>query len=576
MMRAYSKRLNQRGATLLMTVGFMLLALGSLALVMDTGRLYLEKRRLQRIVDVAALDAANRGVLCGPTDAESVRQIAQASVTRNGYVGTLAANQVELGKLSVASGARVFTPNSADADAVRITVNKTVSASFFGGGLTGQSISLQSSAVAERSLLAGISAGSNLLALNSSASPLLGPLTKALFGKSANLNLSALTYNGIANANVTLRDLLGVSGLNLLTSDLTVGGINAALATNVTLANLINTSIDVLGDKGVVSAQLNTLQTGIKTANVRLSDFVQVSASDALDSQVNVLDFIMGGAYAANKGSALGLDLSTSGLAISGLANLGVTLKVIEPPQLAYGKAGESSPGVPRTVVKTAQIKLIASAKVTVPLLANLQLGVAVNAADGRVWLKEAQCQTLGNPYRVTLNGTTSTLTTAIGNPTYLANNDAWKDQTDSTLAITMQSNSANIDILSLPILGPTVRVKISGVIPRGTGASRDAIISVNDRVTDLPTNPAVNISSGLAGLTSSVGSSQLNIGLSLLGIPLLPAGLLGNVTSTLLPLVNGLLSTLLTPLLNLLGINLNSVDTTITTIDDSGVRITY
>lgn len=574
-MRFRSSRSAQRGATLLMTVSFMLLALSTLALVVDTGRLYLEKRRLQRIVDVAALDSANRGVLCGPTDSESVRQIAQASATRNGYVGTITTNQVEFGKLAVASGARVFTVNSADPDAVRLTLSKSVPASFFGGGLTGQSITLQATAVGERSLLAGITAGSNLLALSSSASPLLGPITKALFGKSANLGLSALSYNGIANAGVTLRDVLGVSGLNVLTSDLTVGGINSALAINVTLANLINTSIAVLGNKGVVNAQLNTLQTGIKSANVRLSDFLQVSASDALDTQVNVLDLIMAGAYAANKSSALALDLSTSGLAISGLTNLGLTMKVIEPPQVAYGKAGESSPGVPRTVVKTAQLKLIASAKVTLPLLANLQLGVAVSAADGRVWLKEAQCQTLGNPYRITLNGTTSTLTTAIGNPTYLTSNDAWKDQTDSTLSATMQANSANIDILPI-LFVPTVRVKISGVVPRGTGASRDVLISVSDRVAELPTNPAVNISSGLSGLTSSVSGSQLNIDLALLGIPLLPSGLLTSVTSTLVPLVSGLLGTLLTPALDLLGINLNSVDTSLTTIDDSGVRISY
>jgi len=572
-MRFSPSRSAQRGATLLMTVGFMLLALSTLALVLDTGRLYLEKRRLQRIVDVAVLDAANRGVLCGPTDTESVRLIAQASATRNGYVGTVSSPQVEFGKLAVVSGARVFSVNAADPDAVRLTLSKSVPASFFGGGLTGQNITLQATAVGQRSLLAGITAGSNLLALNSSSSPLLGPITKALFGKSANLGLSALTYNGIANAGVTLRDLLGVSGLNVLTGDLTVGGINTALATNVTLANLINTSIAVLGDKGVVNAQLNTLQTGIKSANVNLADFLQVSASEALDTQVNVLDIITAGAYAANKGSALALDLSTSGLAISGLANLGLTIKVIEPPQVAYGKPGESSPGVPRTLVKTAQLKLIASAKVTVPLLANLQLGVAVSAADGRVWLKEAQCQTLGNPYRITLNGTTSTLTTAIGNPTYLTNNDAWKDQTDSALTTTMQANSANIDILPI-LFVPTVRVKIYGVIPRGTGASRDVQISVNDRTTDLPSNPAVNISSGLSGLTSSVGSSQLGIGLSLLGIPLLPAGLLTSVTSTLLPLVSGLLGTLLTPALDLLGINLNSVDTTLTTIDDSGVKI--
>jgi len=568
----------QRGASLLMVMGFMLLTLSSLAIVLDTGRLYLEKRKLQRLVDVVALDVANRSVLCGPTDTASIRDIAQASAVRNGYTGTLAVGQVELGKLAITAGARSFVPNSADPDAIRITATKTVPASFFGGGLTGQQISLSSSSVAERSLLAGISAGTNLLLLDSATSPLLDPLTRALFGKPINLKLDALTYRNIAHANVTLGQLLGSDGLNLLGTDLSIGAVNTALATDITLVDLIRASVDVLKVDGVTYAQLNSLHTGVKSANLALSDIISVGASDTLDAQINVIDVIMAGAYAANMGNALEIDLSKAkpGISIPGLTDLGLNVKVIEPPQIAFGKAGESSPGVPRTVANTAQLKLVARAKVTLSPIANLAIGVAVNAADGRVWLKEAQCQTLGSPYKVTLNGTTSTLTTAIGNPDYLKNNDGWKDLIDSPLWTLMQANTANIDILPLPILGPTVRVKIAGVVPRGVGASRDAQITVSDRVAELPTIPSINISSGLPGLTSSVSSTQLDINLSLLGIPLLPAGTLNSVTTTLLPLLGGLLNSLLSPVLNLIGINLNSVDVNLTTIDDSGVRISY
>lgn len=52
--------LKEQGATLIMTAGFMLLAVLCLSLVVDTGRLYVEKRGLQRIADVAALEVASR------------------------------------------------------------------------------------------------------------------------------------------------------------------------------------------------------------------------------------------------------------------------------------------------------------------------------------------------------------------------------------------------------------------------------------------------------------------------------------------------------------------------------------
>lgn len=41
-----------------MVAGFMFLAVSFLALSVDTGRLYLDKRNLQRLADTAALEAA--------------------------------------------------------------------------------------------------------------------------------------------------------------------------------------------------------------------------------------------------------------------------------------------------------------------------------------------------------------------------------------------------------------------------------------------------------------------------------------------------------------------------------------
>ena len=51
----------QRGAIGLMAAVTLALALAFTLLVIDSGRLYLEKRNLQRIADMAALEAATRG-----------------------------------------------------------------------------------------------------------------------------------------------------------------------------------------------------------------------------------------------------------------------------------------------------------------------------------------------------------------------------------------------------------------------------------------------------------------------------------------------------------------------------------
>ena len=47
----------QRGAIGLMAAGTLALALGFMLLVIDSGRLYLEQRKLQRVADTAALEA---------------------------------------------------------------------------------------------------------------------------------------------------------------------------------------------------------------------------------------------------------------------------------------------------------------------------------------------------------------------------------------------------------------------------------------------------------------------------------------------------------------------------------------
>jgi len=60
----FNGKARQRGAIGLMAAATLSLALVLMLLVVDTGRLYMEQRKLQRVVDSAALEAVSRGGNC--------------------------------------------------------------------------------------------------------------------------------------------------------------------------------------------------------------------------------------------------------------------------------------------------------------------------------------------------------------------------------------------------------------------------------------------------------------------------------------------------------------------------------
>ena len=73
----------QRGAIGMMAALTLGMALVFVLLVVDSGRLYLEKRDLQRVADMAALEASTRGGDCAAGATATV--YANASANRNGF-----------------------------------------------------------------------------------------------------------------------------------------------------------------------------------------------------------------------------------------------------------------------------------------------------------------------------------------------------------------------------------------------------------------------------------------------------------------------------------------------------------
>lgn len=534
--RVFSRR--QRGAIGLFGILTLLLALVFTALAVDAGRLWFERRQIQAIADLAALEAA-RGLGCGG-NAGNVVAAAQAAATRNGFTGDLTAspNVVEVGGLTTVAGLRRFTPGTAT-DAVHVVASETVPASLVLGGFFGEStlISAEATARAEPSH-ATFSAGSYLLRV--SATPedanLLNLLLGGLLGSS--LSLDALSYQGLAATDVNLAQLVRAHG--------SVGTVEQLLAADLSVAEVIGLAAAAVGQQAAVDAAVGAgletlLSAAVNQANVRLGDVLDVSvpASDAAGKVgINVLDLVTTTLLVANKQHAISLPLAVN---LGSLINVNALVNVIQPPQIAVGPPGRNAAGDWCAQARTAQLEVKAT------VLANLGVARLDLALGAQVAQGEAHLESLD-----TVPGATRTV---IGATPGIA-----------TLNLT---NAAGTGPATLTALGIPVGIGLD--LPVQTAGSADLVYDVASPVAEnLPMTRSI-----AAPVGNSLAAALSNPHAVHLDLPLL-GGLLNGILSPLLgsvvsPLLGFIGSALLDPLLKLLGIQLGGLDVTIEDIEYTG-----
>ncbi|MGB8924568.1 MAG: pilus assembly protein TadG-related protein [Pseudomonas sp.] len=369
----------QHGAIGLMAAATLSLALVLMLLVVDTGRLYMEQRKLQRVVDSAALEAVSRGGNCqsGLTAAAYAGQ----SAVRNGY--TVDANNTlatTCGNLqTAASGLRTFTVDATQSAAVKVAASRTVTTSFAGGVqalFTGSPVSLSTtlnaSAVAALPIptVAQLNIRSTLASINTAQSNILNPLFSGLLG--GNVNLTALGWDGLLNTDINLLSYLNQLAINL---NVAAGNYTQLLNTQATVTQLIQAAATVVqlnGATATVITALGQLQVAaINAAPVKLGDILQLqtgTTAAGLDANLQLLQLIQGVVQLANSKSAVAATLPIS---VLGLANVTVRVKVIEPPQFSAigdpARAKANPLGPDRIYVRTAQIRTMLS--VNLPVL---------------------------------------------------------------------------------------------------------------------------------------------------------------------------------------------------------------
>ena len=372
----------QRGAIGLMAAATLSVALVAMLLVVDTGRLYMEQRKLQRVVDNAALEAVSRGGNCLP--GLTAATYAGQSAVRNGFTvdanNTLATTCGSL--VTAATGLRSFTVDATQAAAVRVVGSHTLTTSFAGGVqalFSGTAVSLNTTlnatavAAKPQPTIAQLNIRSTLATINTAQSNILNPLFSGLLG--GNVNLTALGWDGLLKTDINLLSYLNQLAINL---NVAAGNYTQLLNTQATVTQLIQAAATVVqlnGATAEVITALGQLQVAaINAAPVKLGDILQLqtgTTAAGLDANLQLLQLVQGVIQLANSKSAVAATLPIS---VLGLANVTVKVKVIEPPQFsAIGDpalAKVDPLGANRIYVRTAQIRTLVS--VNLPVLSGV------------------------------------------------------------------------------------------------------------------------------------------------------------------------------------------------------------
>lgn len=545
-MSRHSKK-QQQGAIGLFGVLTLMMAVLFVAVAVDSGRMWMVKRQLQNVADMAAIAAGGQAGGCGQGGGSNIQQqlivaAAQSAAMANGFQGDLAAapNAVQLGTYATDdSGVRTFMASNTERRAVRVLATREIPSSLFAGGIFNQRILLQAEAMAAiRTPFAAFRVGSTAAAIDTAESALLNNLLGRVLG--SNLSLRAIDYRGLANTNVTLLDLVRAGDAR----DLNVGSVSELLNAPVALNNfmqILNLAVtqegsqaSLLGgvDRGLVQSALSQLLGSVNTTQVRLGNILQVSNPDSsavAATGINLLSLIQTAALVANGNNLIRLPL---GISLLGLANISTDIRVIEPPQLAIGVPAGRGNQMACTIARTAQVRVETSVNANVLALAGVNLRLNLEVAPGRAELMEINTGIMTN---VTMNAY----------PGLVA------------LTLTNNQNNGPAEITLLSFLGggiPLARIRL--IAPIAQASANTMVFAVEHPVSShLPM--AMNSYSGV-GRSLAGFATQGSLNIEVLGVNL---GLLDTiVTGLVVPLLAEVTRSVLDPLLKLLGINIAGI----------------
>ncbi|QUJ69756.1 hypothetical protein KDD30_23860 (plasmid) [Photobacterium sp. GJ3] len=588
-----SSQSRQRGAVGAGLILLMFSMVLFLSLAVDTGRLYMEKRQLQKQADLAAL-SLGRGAcyIDGVNNKEALDTLVKQNLAANGFDTDTQNPIIEYGVAQINSNQWDFDPTSTKVQSAgKVTISKTVPASLITQITRSGDVTLSASAAVYKRMSVGFGIGSSTARLSPNAGLINALLGSALQGS---LNLDVASYQGLANTEIKLGGLLSaMDEMGLLTVELSAGTLDQVLSTDISVAELIQASIDAVASHSVLDAtvlpallQLDSLAQ-VSGLDLTLSEILVLSAGSdamggeirraALASHIALYDLITGAIYAAKGSNAIVIDslnVDTNGLLGLGLLGLTVDATIIEPPKFTVGVLPVIE-GASGTRVETAQVRLKVGLDLPLTVLSlpgildtELALGLAVDAAKAEAELLDmTDCNQDG--YQLKFGVKPSLASVKIGS----------KDDVEqpAKLSATVLSGVVGVDIkLSANISKPDVSDDYSILIVDAEHGEIPGVYPVTENVSE-------NLDSLLSNESLIDVDFKITSGLLLLGMVFNQLGLDDAIEFLIDDVVGGLISSLLSPvillvtqqvldpLLNLLGIQVGTADVFVTSIEVDG-----
>lgn len=523
-----------RGAVLPIVALSLVFLMTMTAFTIDLGREMLSNRDLQKVSDLTALDLSRR------LDGRTVNQINAdttftqqmfTSATRNGFpIQGARSLSYQLGSVDRTTREFHQLHGTSIPNAVRVLAGDNVQFFFAPGsrdtaksavGL-GTTTPLCQPPDPPCTPLIGATTdfevGSFLASASLDATHV--KLLNALFSRvGSGVNLDAVSYQGIANSQVTIRQLSAALGL---------ASPNDLFTATVGYRALLNAAASALSSNGGSATAVTALQAIALTTNTntqidlstllrRGSGFSANSGNGSgFDSAIKLLNFLEGSAYLINGNSAISIPNLSFG--IPGITNVDASLKVIESPGRLYGAVvGET--------LSTSQVDLTLTVTVDLDLSA-IRVGERLR---GTIVVHPTAGSAVASPTLIACPGNGA----VAPQDQIQVNGSAVSTTGNESLTLSAQVGLAVVDVLSTTINSASVAVPAtSGTAtflyttefepPAGTAGTK--------RVA----TPALSLSTGFDATTSNS---------TVIGTPLIPLATLVSETN------QGLNASILAPL---------------------------
>lgn len=372
-----------RGVAMAMMAGALLMLLGIASVSIDLGAIYLAKRKLQGVVDAAAMAAAQE-------DAVSDRRKAALLVIEEAGIEDASIERLQAGTYtqdkSIAVADR-FQPGG-DRSATRVELVQDVPL-FFAKALGFENAVVRADSTAAKMDMAAYSLGTKLAAVSGG---IPNRLLSSLIG--TELNLSVVGWQGLANANVDLLGYADALKVQVGAEELTYAEL---FDTEVPLSDAIEaigTTLGKTAGNAGVAAVLQGIADKAGFVEIRLGDLIDLGpygrlkddpgnvgvAVDAYSLLRTMLEISHGDSY------DISFDLTVAGLASTKVRLVGGR-GMVHSPWLTITAAQDY-------VLRTSQARLLVTATVGTGnlLLPSIKVPVYVELAEAEARLDDISC----------------------------------------------------------------------------------------------------------------------------------------------------------------------------------------